>query len=242
MSTLIASGISKAFGMGSTTSQVLTEANLTIEPGEFATLLGPSGSGKSTLLNICGLIETADAGRLSFNDTDLMSLTPHARTEFRRLHLGFVFQSFNLIPVMDVAANVGFPLMLLPGNAQAKHQQVMDMLDQVGLADFAKKKPEQLSGGQCQRVAIARALVKKPEFIIADEPTASLDAETALTVIALMKKLAKEQNTACLIATHDERLLPFSDQILQVDHGIVVPHSQHLSSQQALGLNKGVFA
>ena len=222
MSLLTAMDITKAFGKTPNISTVLTNANLTIEAGKFTTLMGPSGSGKSTLLNICGLIESADSGQLIFEGKDLCAMSVQEKTEFRRAYIGFVFQSFNLIPVMDVAANVGLPLMLLPGNHEKKKQQVMDILDQVGLADFANSKPEQLSGGQCQRVAIARALVKRPMFIIADEPTASLDAHTAIAVVGLMKQLTKEQGTACLIATHDDRLLPFSDQVLNVQQGHIL--------------------
>ena len=222
MAIFTARHVSKRYGHASVAMSVLTDASLSVNEGEFVTILGPSGSGKSTLLNICGLIETLDQGELTHFDTRLDLFTQAQRTHYRRQHLGFIFQSFNLVPVMSVAANVGFPLRLLDWSAAQKKQRVQEILALVGLSEFASKKPEQLSGGQCQRVAIARALVKRPSIIIADEPTASLDADTATLVIDLMKTLASEQGTACLIATHDTRLLPYSDKVLHVDHGRIV--------------------
>lgn len=225
MAILTAQHICKSYGKLGYQSHVLDDASIHVNEGEFVTILGPSGSGKSTLLNICGLVETLDGGELFHQKTRLDLFTEAQRTHYRRAHLGFIFQSFNLVPVMTVAANVGLPLMLLGWSAAQTKQRVNEILAMVGLADFAFKKPEQLSGGQCQRVAIARALVKRPSIIIADEPTASLDAETATKVIDLMKALAHEQGTACLIATHDTRLLPYSDRVLHVDQGNIVQDS-----------------
>ncbi|WP_230390871.1 ABC transporter ATP-binding protein [Reinekea sp. G2M2-21] len=225
MSTLVARHVSKSYLSGGKPISVLTDASLSVDEGQFVTILGPSGSGKSTLLNICGLIETLDGGELIHKNTVLNKLTQRQRTDYRRQHLGFIFQSFNLVPVMTVADNVAYPLMLLDWSEADKKQRVREVLKQVGLSDFADKKPEQLSGGQSQRVAVARALVKRPSIIIADEPTASLDAETATQVIEQMKALATEQGTACLIATHDPRLLPYSDSVLHVDHGLIVRES-----------------
>ena len=146
------------------------------------------------------------------------------------------------MPVMSVADNVGYPLMLLDWSHAEKQQRVREVLAQVGLSDFADKKPEQLSGGQCQRVAIARALAKRPSIIIADEPTASLDAQTATRVIELMKALASEQGTACLIATHDERLLPFSDAVLHVERGHIVPKISHGEYQDQATQRRSVYS
>jgi putative ABC transport system ATP-binding protein len=222
MTLLKAENIGKSYGNGAAKTQVLTQASFNLAAGEFVTLLGPSGSGKSTLLNICGLIDRPDSGTLFNFDENLIAFSPAKLTEFRRRNIGFIFQNFNLIPVMTAAANVAYPLFLLNWAEQDITKRVEEVLAQVGLSDFAKCRPEQLSGGQNQRVAIARALVKKPSLIIADEPTASLDSDTAVTVVDLMKKLANEQGTACLVATHDERLLPFCDQILHVHHGKIV--------------------
>ncbi len=219
MSVLYANQLSKSYGMGDAKTQVLQQASLKVHNGEFVTILGPSGSGKSTLLNICGLTENYDGGELFYGDVALGQFSDRDKTEFRRQHIGFIFQSFNLVPVMTVAANVGYPLMLLNWPAVKIQSRVVEVLSQVGLEAFAHKKPEQLSGGQCQRVAVARALVKKPSVIIADEPTASLDAHTATTVVELIKTLSQQQGTACLVATHDHRLLPYSDTVLHVEEG-----------------------
>ncbi len=225
MSVLIAKDINKSFQRGDNTRTVLNHAELQINAGELVTILGPSGSGKSTLLNVCGLIDTPDRGELIWQGKDLLTLDPRERTDFRRENMGFIFQSFNLIPVMTVRDNVAFPLMLLNRPASEIRTRVDVVLSQVGLKDYQNSKPGELSGGQCQRVAIARALVKNPKLIIADEPTASLDSDTAMQVMTLMKRLMAEHDTACLVATHDARLLQFSDRILRIDHGDVVAHS-----------------
>lgn len=223
MSVLKLKQVDKHFGTGRRRVQVLNQASLHVDAGECVTLLGPSGSGKSTLLNICGLIEPADCGQIRLQHHTVDTLNDIQRTRVRRESIGFIFQQFNLVPVMSVFDNVAYPLMLLNFGHSQIHQRVMEVLDALDLADFARSRPEQLSGGQCQRVAVARALVKQPGLLIADEPTASLDAETAMRVIDQMKRLAKHQNTACLIATHDARLMPFSDRVLQLAGGQVVP-------------------
>jgi putative ABC transport system ATP-binding protein len=222
MSILTAEKISKSFGRGGARTEVLKDASLSVSKGEFVTILGPSGSGKSTLLNICGLLDAPDQGDIIHMGRRVSELDLRQRTEYRREHLGFIFQSFNLVPVMTVADNVGYPLMLLDWTKAEKKSRVAEILEQVGLLELANEKPEQLSGGQCQRVAVARALVKKPSIIIADEPTASLDAVTALKVVELMKQLAKEQGSSFLVATHDDRLLPYSDSVLHVESGGVI--------------------
>jgi putative ABC transport system ATP-binding protein len=222
MSILLAENLSKSYGAGPARARVLKDASLSVDEGEFVTILGPSGSGKSTLLNLCGLLESPDDGKLFHDGLLLNSLSRFEKTNHRRKSMGFIFQSFNLVPVMSVAENVGYPLMLLNWSIAERKTRVNEILEQVGLAEFGNQKPEQLSGGQCQRVAVARALVKRPSVIIADEPTASLDAVTAQVVVDLIKSLAKNQGTACLIATHDQRLLPFSDRVLHVEDGRMI--------------------
>lgn len=234
MSALAFSHLTKSYGHGSQQQRVLQDASATVAEGECVTLLGPSGSGKSTLLHICGLIEPADHGALRLAGQDVQRLSSRERTQWRREQIGFIFQQFNLIPVMSVYDNVAYPLMLLNRSAQEVHQRVTDMLTQVGLASFAHSRPEQLSGGQRQRVAIARALVKAPTLLIADEPTASLDSDTAMTVVDLMKQLGHKHKTACLIATHDRRLVPFSDRVLQVEDGRVREQNDHQSNHGAV--------
>lgn len=225
MTILTAKNLTKHYQVAEQKVPVITDASLVLNEGEFVTLLGPSGSGKSTLLNLCGLLDDPDAGELYIHQQAIHGMSKQQRSRLRRAHLGFVFQSFNLIPVMTAADNVAYPLMLLNESIEQIRQKTEEVLAQVGLADCANKKPGQLSGGQCQRLAIARALIKKPSIIIADEPTASLDADTAMQVIAVMQELAKAQGTACLIATHDERVLPFSDRLLHVEHGRLVEGS-----------------
>lgn len=235
MSVLRVENIVKEVGEGSAKQSVLAGADLSLTAGEFVTILGPSGSGKSTFLNICGLLERPDSGGIYFKDQLLGKYTRQQTAQFRRRHLGFVFQSFNLVPVMTVYDNVAYPLMLLNLKKTQVHDQVMPILQQVGLEQHVNKKPGQLSGGQCQRVAIARALVKQPELIIADEPTASLDGQSALKIIELMKSLAKKQGSACLIATHDQRILEFSDRVFEVDRGMLVAKN-HLREQTKKGV------
>lgn len=218
-----AQNIGKRFGSTAQPRPVLVDACLSAEQGQVVTLFGPSGSGKSTLLNICGLIETADKGQVICQGKAINELNPAQQTQYRRQHIGFIFQQFNLVPVMSVADNIALPLLLLNVPMAERRQRVAQVLAQVGLSDFGHSKPEQLSGGQCQRVAIARALIKKPALIIADEPTASLDADTATTVLALLQQLVKEEGTTCLVATHDTRLLTYADQTLRVDHGVIKP-------------------
>lgn len=211
--------ISKSYRVGRANQIVLQDVNLTISQGSFSALVGPSGSGKSTLLNLCGLIDRPDAGRVVWQGRDIAGASVAELTNLRRNHIGFVFQSFNLIPVMSVTDNVAFPLLLNNLDRAEVRARVAAGLDAVGLSDQADKKPGDLSGGQRQRVAIARALIKRPALVVADEPTANLDQDTALTVIDLMQQLSREYGTAVVVATHDTRLLPWCDHAWRVDHG-----------------------
>lgn len=226
MNVLSLNNVRKTFGSGARRVQVLDDVSLTVQAGECVTLLGPSGSGKSTLLNIGGLIEPASSGQIKYRKQSMENLSVSERTQVRREQIGFVFQQFNLVPVMSVFDNVAYPLVLLNYGHSQIHARVMEVLDALELSSFARSRPEQLSGGQCQRVAVARALVKKPGLLIADEPTASLDAATAMRVVEQMQALAHHQNTACLIATHDARLMPYSDRVLQVEDGGIMEVSK----------------
>jgi putative ABC transport system ATP-binding protein len=194
---------------------------MSIRRGETVAVTGPSGSGKSTLLNLCGLLDQPDGGEVWFDGAALRGAGEAARSELRRAAIGFVFQSFNLVPVMSAADNVDYPLYLLGVPPRERAGRVARALDRVGLSGFARHRPDQLSGGQRQRVAIARAIVKNPRLVIADEPTANLDAGTAGQVIALMKELAHEQGTSFVIATHDDRMLAHCDRALMLDDGVL---------------------
>jgi len=214
-------GVSKSYTLGSNTIHALQAVDLGLVRGEIAAITGPSGSGKSTLLNLCGLLDRADRGELLFDGQPLAADDDVRRTSLRRQAIGFVFQSFNLVPVMTAHDNIDYPLYLLGVPAAERRQRVQQALSRVGLDGFGGHKPDQLSGGQRQRVAIARAIVKRPRLVIADEPTANLDAQTASQVIGLMRALAHNDGTTFLVATHDERMLPHCDRSLQLDDGVL---------------------
>ena len=211
--------VHKTYRLGSHTIAALQGVNLRVERGELLALTGPSGSGKSTILNLCGLIDTADSGDILFDGRSITGLNDVERTLVRRDTLGFVFQSFNLVPVMTVAENVDYPLFLTGVSASERRERVAAQLDAVGLLDHAQHRPDALSGGQRQRVAIARALVKRPRLVIADEPTASLDSHTADQVLDLMRERGHAEGAAFVIATHDSRLTNRCDRVLALLDG-----------------------
>ena len=215
------SNVSKTYQLGDNPVSALQNINLNIERGEFTALKGPSGSGKSTLLNICGLLDQADEGRYQLNGEDVNGLTQRQLTLLRREEIGFVFQGFNLVPVMTVYENVEYPLLIAGLPATPRHQRVTEILEQVDLGPFAGQLPDHLSGGQRQRVAVARALVKSPALVIADEPTANLDTETAHRIIDLMHDLGRAEQTTFLIATHDERMTSRCDRTLTLIDGVL---------------------
>lgn len=199
----------KTYPMGEHLLYALNEVTLNFEKGEFTGLVGPSGSGKTTLLNIVGSLDTPSSGSAVVLGEKIESLSHKEAARLRNHHIGFIFQTFNLLPVYTVYENVEFPLLLLGLPASERRKKVMDALDWVQLADRAKSKPNQLSGGQSQRVAIARAVVKNPEIILADEPTANLDAENSHNVLKTMETLNKDLQTTFIFATHDEKVIRY---------------------------------
>ena len=212
-------GATKSYRLGAHTVPALRGVDVEVMPGEMVALTGPSGSGKSTLLNLCGLIDTLDRGEYRFEGRDVGALGERDRTLVRRQSIGFVFQSFNLVPVMNVADNVDYPLLLEGMKPLERRRAVAEILARVGLDTLATRRPDELSGGQRQRVAIARALVKRPRLVIADEPTANLDTQTAEQMLALLSELARAQRSACVIATHDHRLVARCDRVLSMRDG-----------------------
>lgn len=212
-------GVRKTYRLGAHVIPALQGVDLVVQRGELLALTGPSGSGKSTLLNLCGLIDTPDAGEIVLGGTAVQGLDEQARTLLRRDALGFVFQSFNLVPVMTVAENVDYPLFLAGVPAVERRDRVAQQLAAVGLQAHAHHRPDALSGGQRQRVAIARALVKRPRLVIADEPTASLDSHTADQVLDLMRARGQAEGAAFVIATHDSRLTRRCDRVVALLDG-----------------------
>ncbi|MBL8485729.1 MAG: ABC transporter ATP-binding protein [Rhodocyclaceae bacterium] len=215
--------VTKSYRVGAGRVAALKAADLTVAAGELVALTGPSGSGKSTLLNLCGLIDTPDSGRRSVAGQQVEGLDEKRLTWLRRENVGFVFQSYNLVPVMTAFENVEYPLLLLGMAAAERRRRVIDWLGRVGIAEFADRLPDALSGGQRQRVAIARALVKTPAVVVADEPTANLDSATAKDVVDLLHALARDQASAVVVATHDPRMADRCDRVLRLEDGEIRP-------------------
>lgn len=214
-------GIGKYYHLGETEVLALSNIDLQVERGSFVALSGPSGSGKSTLLNICGLIDHSNDGSYLLEGIDIAKQKRASLTRLRQESIGFVFQSFNLVPVMTAYENVEYPLLLSGVATAQRRQRVNEILEQVGLDRFSRHLPDKLSGGQRQRVAIARALVKKPALVVADEPTANLDTVTATQVIDMMHELGHEMGTTFLVATHDERMTNRCERVVQLIDGEV---------------------
>ena len=211
--------VHKTYHLGAHVVRALQGVDLRVQRGELLALTGPSGSGKSTLLNLCGLIDTPDSGDIVLGGQPVKGLNEVQRTLLRRDALGFVFQSFNLVPVMTVAENVDYPLFIAGVPLAERRVRVAAQLQAVGLQDHAQHRPDALSGGQRQRVAIARALVKRPRLVIADEPTASLDSGTADQVLDLMRELGHAEGAAFVMATHDSRLTSRCDRVVALLDG-----------------------
>lgn len=199
----------KIFPMGESKIMALNHVNLDFRQGEYAGIVGPSGSGKTTLLNVVGSLDSPTSGSAEVMGKKIEKLSHKQAANLRNHHIGFIFQTFNLLPVYNVFENVEFPLLLLGDSADERKKKVMQALEWVGLSDRAKSKPSQLSGGQSQRVAIARAVVKKPGIILADEPTANLDAENSHHILRTMVKINEELKTTFLFATHDQKVIQY---------------------------------
>jgi putative ABC transport system ATP-binding protein len=196
--------------------------HLHIQRGEFTAIKGPSGSGKTTLLNILGGLDTPSSGHVEINGTNITNLRGNALIDFRLHNIGFVFQSYNLIPVLNARENVEFIMLLQNCSKTEREQRVTELLKQVGIEEKAVKRPAELSGGQQQRVAVARALAPKPQFILADEPTANLDSVTAGNLLDLMLKLNKEEQMTFLFSTHDQRVIDRARRVITLEDGKIV--------------------
>lgn len=214
-------GLKKHFSMGSGRFTALNGINLTFEKGEFTGIIGPSGSGKTTLLNIIGSLDVPSEGKVIVLGQSIGDLGAREAAMLRKTKLGFIFQSYNLFHVHTVFENVEFPLLLLGIDGDRRKMMVNDALEWVGLTDKIKSRPAQLSGGECQRVAIARAMVKKPEIVLADEPTANLDAANSHHILQTMEKLNREFKTTFIFATHDEKVIGYIRRKIYLEDGKV---------------------
>lgn len=208
MSLIHAKDIKKHYRVGEIDVPALKGVDFEIDTSAFVAIVGPSGSGKSTLLNLIGCLDHPSSGTLLVNEVEVSKLSRADAADFRGEHLGFVFQDFNLVPVLTAYENVEYPLLMVRGwSADKRHERVMKILDAVGMKEQAHKRPDQLSGGQKQRVAVARALVGEPKLVLADEPTANLDHDTAYRILNLMKKMRDDFGTTFVFSTHDPKIM-----------------------------------
>lgn len=215
--------VHKSYLLGETYVQALRGLNLDLYEGDFTALIGASGSGKSTLLNLVGCIDSPDKGEILIDEIEVENLSENEKSDLRNQKIGFIFQSFNLIPVLNVEENIEMPLLIQPNlRSEERKKRVLEALDDVGLKEFRHHMPNKLSGGQRQRVAIARALVTQPSLILADEPTANLDSKTAHMIIDLLSNLNKKRRVTFLFCTHDEKLIGRVDRVVKIQDGVLV--------------------
>lgn len=214
--------LTKRFPVGGGHFTALRDVDLVFGKGEFAGIVGPSGSGKTTLLNIIGSLDTPSDGSVTVLGKSIGALTHKQAARLRNNHLGFIFQTYNLLPVYTVFENVEFPLLLLGLSAPEREEAVMRVIDAIGLTDKVRSRPAQLSGGECQRVAIARAMVKRPQIVLADEPTANLDADNSHRILQTMEKLNAELTTTFIFSTHDDKVIQYLHRKISLEDGRVV--------------------
>jgi len=213
--------VHKVYSLGKTELEALKGVSFTIERGDFMSIVGPSGCGKTTLLNIIGCIDKPTSGKVLFEGNDVATYSDNQEADTRLSRMGFVFQSFNLIPVLSVSENVEFPLILRGVEKKKRRERVKELVDAVGLSRYSAHKPDELSGGQRQRVAIARALVNEPELVIADEPTANLDSETGAMIVDLMGTLNQEQGVSFVFSTHNPEIMKYAHRIIHLKDGLI---------------------
>ncbi len=220
-------GVSKIYHQGSNLA-ALNHLSVEFDAGEFTAIAGPSGSGKSTLLNLIGTIDTPTEGEILYEGRQVSSLTPDQLADFRLRSLGFIFQAYNLIPVLSALENVEYPLVLQGVPKPERHKRALDALDAVGLKGYANRRPDALSGGQQQRVAVARSIVHAPKVVLADEPTANLDSKTAASLLDLMVSLNREKGVTFLFSSHDPSVLERARRVVHIRDGrLVAPEEAH---------------
>jgi putative ABC transport system ATP-binding protein len=222
MNVIEVNGVKKDYPLGKTTVHALRGIDLTVEEGTLISIIGPSGSGKTTLLNIIGCIDTPTTGSVKVHGEEITTLNDKQITDLRLRKIGFIFQTFNLIPVLNVRENVEFPLLLMKHIQRAEiSDRVEQLVRAVGLMEYIEHKPAELSGGQRQRVAIARALVTNPDIVLADEPTANLDSETSESILQLMRDLNEKEKTTFIFSTHDPDVLKYAKKIVKIKDGLI---------------------
>jgi putative ABC transport system ATP-binding protein len=220
MTIIEARSVSKTYAVGDVQVPAVREASFSIQPSSFVCFVGPSGSGKSTLLNMLGCLDHPTSGTLRVLDSDVGKLDRNAAADFRGRNIGFIFQDFNLIPVLTAYENVEYPLVMVQNwKAKDRERRVRELLDAVGMGAHAGKRPDQLSGGQKQRVAVARALVARSKIVLADEPTANLDHDTAFRILDLMKKMRDEFGITFVFSTHDPKIMQSAEQTIVLEDG-----------------------
>lgn len=222
MKVIEAQGIKKTYNEGAVPVHAVNGVDLTIEKGDFAAIVGPSGSGKTTLLNILGGLDYPTAGEVYIDGQTITSMKGNKLIDFRLRNIGFIFQSYNLIPVLTARENVGFVMLLQNRTKKEREARVNELLKNVGLEDRQKHRPSKLSGGQQQRVAVARALASKPRFILADEPTANLDSKSTANLLDIMARLNREEKMTFLFSTHDQRVIDRARRVVTLEDGKIV--------------------
>lgn len=214
--------LTKTYNEGAVPVHAVNDVNLTIDQGEFTAIIGPSGSGKTTLLNMIGGLDRPTSGSIKVNDIELNGMNENELIKFRLNHIGFVFQSYNLIPVLTAKENTEFIMLLQKKTKEERNNRVEALLKEVGLEKRMGNKPSELSGGQQQRVAVARALASKPTFVLADEPTANLDSQSAFNLLDIMYKLNQEEGTTFIFSTHDQRVIDRAKRVVTLEDGKIV--------------------
>jgi putative ABC transport system ATP-binding protein len=215
-------GLKKEYELGDTKVHALRGIDFEVNQGDFMSIIGPSGSGKTTLLNIIGCIDFATEGSIKVGGNEITAMNDREITDMRLNKIGFIFQTFNLIPVLDVIENVEFPLLLMKKYSKAEvRKRAEKLIEEVGLKEFAVHRPSELSGGQRQRVAIARALVTNPDIVLADEPTANLDSVTGASILELMKEMNRLEKTTFIFSTHDANVLKYANNITKIKDGLI---------------------
>ena len=234
MQTLIqVKGLTKTYHPNTIPVHALRGVDLQISQGEFTALVGPSGSGKTTLLNIIGGLDQATAGQVLIDGQDMAQLSDAALIDFRRHNIGFIFQAYNLIPVLTAQENVEFVMLLQGRPTQEREARAQQLLEAVGLGDAMNRRPSELSGGQQQRVAVARALAPKPRFVIADEPTANLDSKSTANLLDIMARLNQEEGTTFLFSTHDQRVIDRARRVVTLEDGQILSDTQSTAATES---------